>query len=173
MRFNRLVRGLASICMGFKRYHLKTHTNSNESSNKSLKTHAFCKPEHTSVQDFLLKPMCITAKDTPRLKENHLKVLKTHVYSSNYTQNIPTEEQQEAENFLFAAPASGSISHAPAQLRLATHERIEIEIEINFPVTGGRINRTSSPLTSDIYIYIYIFISIQCIYYIAAAAYVL
>ena len=31
----------------------------------------------------------------------------------------------------------GSISHAPAQLRLArTHERIEIEIEIDFPVTG-------------------------------------
>ena len=43
------------------------------------------------------------------------------------------------ENFVLAAPASrGHFTHAPAQLRLArTHERIEIEIEIDFPVPGG------------------------------------
>ena len=68
MGFKRLVRGFASTCTGFKRYHLKTHTNSNESSNKSLKTHAFCKPEHTPSPANLLKPMCIAAKDTPRSK---------------------------------------------------------------------------------------------------------
>ena len=70
-------------------------------------------------------------------------MLKTHVYNNNFTQNHPTEQEQPAENFPFAAPATGSISHAPAQLRLATHERIEIEID--FPVTGGRINRTRPP----------------------------
>ena len=119
MGFNRLVRGFVSICMGFKRHHRRTHTNTNESSNKSLKTHACCKSEHTMVPVNLLKPICIATKDKHRSKENHTKVLKTHVYNSNFTENIPTEQQQPAENFPFAAPASGSISHAHAQLRLA------------------------------------------------------
>ena len=66
MGFKKLVRGFASTCMGFKRYHLKTHTNSNESSHKSLKTHASCKREHTPSQNKLLKPMRIAAKDAPR-----------------------------------------------------------------------------------------------------------
>ncbi len=58
------------------------------------------------------------------------------------------QEEQEQEDF---SPATGPvlrrhISHALAQLRLArTHERIEIEIEIDFPVLGGRTRRTSSP----------------------------
>lgn len=37
-----------------------------------------------------------------------------------------------------------SNSHAPAQLRLAMHEQIEIEIKTDFPLQGGRTSRTSS-----------------------------
>ena len=119
MGFKRLVRGFASIRMVFKRYHLKTHTNSNESSHRSLETNASCKPEHIPSPANLLKPMCIVAKDTPRHLTNHTKVLKTHVYSSNYTQHIHAKPEQQPENFSFGAPASGSISHAPTQLRHA------------------------------------------------------
>ena len=137
---------VVAICMGFKRYHLKTH--------------AFCKSEYTPIPQNLLKPMRIAAKDTPRHLTNHTKVLETHVYSSNYTQHIHAESEEESEeepeqspeNFSFGAPATGNIF---SRTRTASHRTYErIEIEINFPVTGGRINRTSSPLTSDIYIYI-------------------
>ena len=37
------------------------------------------------------------------------------------------------------------VSHAPVQLRLATHAQLAIEIKINFPVPGGRTSRTNSP----------------------------
>ena len=71
-----------------------------------------------------------------------------------YTRKIhaePEEQEEQPENFRLEPQLQESSSHVPAQLRIATHERIEIEIEINFPVRGGRINRTSSPLTSDMY----------------------
>jgi hypothetical protein len=66
------------------------------------------------------------------------------VYSSKYHSKT---RRQESDFSAAAAPAlRRHVSHAPAQLRLArTHERIEIEIEIDFPVPGGRTSRTSSP----------------------------
>ncbi len=79
------------------------------------------------------KPTHITVNCVSRITEQ----LKTHAYSRK-TCKTPHEEEQP-ENFTAGAPAMRRhIPHALAQLRLArTHERIEIEIEIDFPVAGG------------------------------------
>ena len=99
---------IAVICMGFKRFH-KQHR---------------------------LKPMQIPAITNSREEENILKPLKTHVPVMVFKQKRAREEQ---DNFSFSALAMRRhVSHALAQLRLArTHERIEIEIEIDFPVGGS------------------------------------
>ena len=57
------------------------------------------------------------------------------------------EEEQEKHFFTFADPALRRHSpHALTQLRLArTHDRIEIEIEIDFPVRGVSLKGILTP----------------------------
>ena len=57
------------------------------------------------------------------------------------------EEEQEKHFFTFADPALRRHSpHALTQLRLArTHDRIEIELEIDFPVRGVSLKGILTP----------------------------
>ena len=57
MGFKRPVRGFVAIRMGFKVIPFKTHANRSESSNKSIKTHAFC--------NTLVKTLVNTLVNTP------------------------------------------------------------------------------------------------------------
>ena len=69
----------------------------------------------------------------PNTKTNIPNLIKTHVHSSNYCSKGGRAEERK---FPLAAPASRKqIFHDRTQLRLATHERIEIDID--FPVKGS------------------------------------
>ena len=61
MGFKRLVRGFVAIRMGFKVIPLKTHANRSESSNKSIKTHAFC----NTIVNTLVNTLVDTLVNTP------------------------------------------------------------------------------------------------------------
>ena len=121
----------AAICMGFKVVPLKTHANTSNSCNQVLKTHAKC--SNISAQG----------------EEYRSKAVKTHMPAHRI---LPPKG---AEHTTILAPGRPSdknnVPHAPAQLRLArshgTHgtKRKRRRNEADLPVTGGRINRTSSP----------------------------
>ena len=75
------------------------------------------------------------------------KTIKTHMQGSK--KQAKPEGGGRAQLWNRSPSDEEALSHALAQLRLArthgTHERIEIEIEIDFPVCGGRTSRTNSP----------------------------
>ena len=126
MGFKNCSRDVAAICMGFQVAPHKTHANTVALQRNRLKTHTY------------------VIKNKRRGARNHPNPKKTQMYSSSYHSKAAAQEQ---ELFPPTAPAAEEASlHARAQLRLArTHDRIEIEIEIDFPVSGGRTSRTSSP----------------------------
>ena len=106
---------------------------------KLVKTHVYS--DEPSTPNKSKKPTHIASKGVSTIT----KQLKTHVNSSKSKQT--PHEQEEPENFTSGGPAvRRHIPHALAQLRPArTHERIEIEIEIDFPVWGSPFRAFSPP----------------------------
>ena len=103
--------------MGFKRYHLKTHAYNSKPRHPPLKTHVPASKKHAKEQkkyEKLLKPMYLPAE-----------IAKKARAGGGHLLNLATSVEEAC------------VTHALAQLRIARHERIEIETEIDFPVYRG------------------------------------
>ena len=100
------------------------------------------------------------------MSSSHVKVCKscwkTHVHSSNYCSQKGADNRKHTWILAPGRPSvKDNVPHAPAQLRLArTHgtKRKRRRDEADLPVTGGRINWTSSPKPpTHIYVYVDIY----------------
>ena len=126
-------------------------------------------------------PIKNSANDsTTRGINNNSSSIAANVYSSSSCPRTLCDGVWRQHHCRPTAPAfRRHVSHAPAQLCLAMHKRIGIQIDIDFLVPGGRTSQTSSPeppihmyreryvhmrVSTCICVYIYIYMYTQYIH---------